>query len=550
MASTASGSIGRQLGLRADERPALYCEIADAATDTDLPFWTVLMLAGAIATLGLVLNSTAVVIGAMLVAPLLGPLLGLSLSVAVGDGRLFVQTALSILAGATAIVALAALVTWLLPIDTVTDEIAARTRPNTLDLLIAIFSGLAGAVVMASRETRLSGSIPGVAVAVALVPPLGVAGFGIGTGFQWPIISGSLLLFGANLAGIVLSGLAVFLAVGMHRPEVVARAKAWHTEDRATGLARSCEGLTLPRTLDVASSPLKRMALTALFVAAVSFPLARSFAHIVREVKVASAADAAKTELEADGGTLVLERAIEQSGDDAAVTFRIATQTRVDDEERERLARTMTRAAGEPVTLTLTQIVVPSGKLAEAARELPSAPPLRAVTPPATTADLLRPLQERLADGLSGVLLPAGARLVGASLQISPNGAPALSVVYGGAEPLSPDAAALVARQAARALDIDPASAVPVFLPLGERALPSPDGAARLRGDLRRWPRLAATVLGTGERADDAAARLATSSPGQVTRAEGAAGLRLCVRGADDPPGCPAPPAPDGATLP
>ena len=65
----------RQFGLRTWDRPALYRETAEAGTDTDLPFWMVLFLSGAIATLGLVLNSTAVVIGAMLVAPLLGPLL-------------------------------------------------------------------------------------------------------------------------------------------------------------------------------------------------------------------------------------------------------------------------------------------------------------------------------------------------------------------------------------------------------------------------------------------------------------------------------------------
>ena len=544
-----SSKLGRELGLRAHERPSLYCEIADAATDTDLPFWTVLMLSGAIATLGLVLNSTAVVIGAMLVAPLLGPLLGLSLSVAVGDGRLFVQTALSILTGAAAIVALAALVTWVLPIDAVTDEIAARTRPNTLDLLIAIFSGLAGAVVMASRETRLSGSIPGVAVAVALVPPLGVAGFGIGTGFQWPIITGSLLLFGANLAGIVLSGLGVFLSVGMHRPEVVARAKAWHREDRSTGLARVCEDIPLPRTLDVASSPWKRMALTTLFVAAVSLPLTRSFSHIVREVKVSAAADTATASLEKGGETLVLERRIDQSGEEATVTLRIATQSRVSEAERLRLAQTMTRAAGEPVRLSLSQIVVPSGRLAEAAQKLPDAPSLRATSPAAApTADLLAPLRQRLADGLSDVLLPAGRELVGASLRVAADGAPALTVAYGGTQPLSPDAAALVAGQAARAVEIDPADAATVFLPLGPRSFPSPDEAAALRATLRRWPHLGITLIGGGERVDAVAAQL-SGPAGQLSRSAGDPGLRLCVREPDGPPGCTPPPTPATAVA-
>ena len=111
------------------------------------PYWMVLLLSGAIATLGLALNSAAVVIGAMLIAPLLSPIIGLAMALAVGDGRLAVQMLIVITLSTAGVVAVAALLTVLLPFHTITPEILSRTRPTTLDLAIAVFSGLAGAVV-------------------------------------------------------------------------------------------------------------------------------------------------------------------------------------------------------------------------------------------------------------------------------------------------------------------------------------------------------------------------------------------------------------------
>ena len=542
--TTAASRLLNALGLRTDERPELFRETADAATDTDLPFFLVLLLSGLIATLGLVLNSTAVVIGAMLVAPLLGPLMGLSLSVAVGDGRLFVQTMATVLVGATAVVALAALVTWALPIDTVTEQIAARTTPNILDLLIAIASGLAGAVVIASRESRLSGSIPGVAVAVALVPPLGVAGFGIGTGLQWSLITGSLLLFGANLAGIVLSGLVVFLLVGMSRAEIVETAARWHMELRSSGLARSCERLPMLGDGGAASSPLKRILLTMGFVALVSLPLAKSFGHYVREVRLNQAADAAERTLEADGRTLVVNRSVAEEGEGGTVTFRVTTQRRVPEDEQTALSNQMTRRTGRRVTLRLVQIVVPSGRLRAAADALPVAPVDAGAA--STTADLLTPLEERLA-GIGGeILLPPGVRLLGSALTVASGQPPSLEVTYGAATALSPDAEALVAGQASRAVALDPAAARARWVRLGEQPLPEP---AVLLSLLSAHPTLNATLRRPERRAADYAG-LPFREP-RLVREDGAAELRLCVRTTAEQRGCPVPtPAPPAVTAP
>jgi uncharacterized membrane protein len=128
---------------------------------------------------------------------------------------------LSILIGVASSVLFSAALVWALPFQIPTSEILARTQPNLLDLGVALFSGLAGSVVVCRRsEGGGVTALPGVAIAVALMPPLCAVGFGIGSGFAWPIISGAGLLFLTNLAAIVASAFLVFYVVRMDSPDV------------------------------------------------------------------------------------------------------------------------------------------------------------------------------------------------------------------------------------------------------------------------------------------------------------------------------------------
>ena len=504
----------RHLGLRTWDRPALYRETAEAATDTDLPFWLVLLLSGAIATLGLVLNSTAVVIGAMLVAPLLGPLLGLSLALAVGDGRLFVQTAVTIALGAAGIVALAALLTWALPFATVTDEILGRTRPTTLDLAIAVFSGAAGAVVTASREARLSASIPGVAVAVALVPPLGVAGFGLAEG-RWAFVEGALLLFGANLAGIVLSGMLLFLLVGMNRAEVVRTARGWHEAGRATGLsARLSHARWLDRLPGLASTP-ARVLLVVAFMAAVSIPLTTSLGKFVREARVSSAVNRAVGELEGEGRAFVIDQDVAYGDDAASVRLRVATQSWITEAEEDAFSERASELAGEPVALSLEQVLAASGDLEAFASALPAETAAPAAPPaaPATVATV----RGRLNELLSALALPDSVTVLGGSLDVESGAAsPRVEVVYAAPRRLPPEAEAVVARQAAALLDLPPGAGRVRAVVLGPRALPDSTSAGPLAALLASQPRLGMTLA--GDSAGVAAARALLTGRGVDAR--------------------------------
>jgi uncharacterized hydrophobic protein (TIGR00271 family) len=158
-------------------------------------------MSGGIAVLGLLLSSPAVVIGAMLLSPLMGPIMGLGFALAIGDWQWLKASLRTLLLGSVMAVLLCACLVFLSPIQGITSEIAARTRPNLFDLFVALFSALAGAYAMIrGRE----GAIVGVAIATALMPPLAVVGFGLAT-WNWTVFSGSLLLFVTNFITIALT---------------------------------------------------------------------------------------------------------------------------------------------------------------------------------------------------------------------------------------------------------------------------------------------------------------------------------------------------------
>ena len=218
------GRIEHLLKIAPDSKPGVYLEVFNSSEIVSLNYALGLLFSAGIATLGLVLNSPAVVIGAMLISPLMGPILASGLALAASDLYLGIKSLLSILVGVSVSVLFSAGLVWLLPFQTPTSEILTRTQPNLLDLGVALFSGLAGSVVVCRRAAGGGvTALPGVAIAVALMPPLCTVGFGIGSGFAWPIISGAGLLFLTNLAAIVASAFLVFYVVRMDSPDVRAQ---------------------------------------------------------------------------------------------------------------------------------------------------------------------------------------------------------------------------------------------------------------------------------------------------------------------------------------
>jgi len=204
-----------------ETKPKVYLQVFNAADVFSLNYALELLLSAGIATLGLVLNSPAVVIGAMLISPLMGPIIAAGLAFAASDLYLGIKSLISIFLSTVVAIMFSAWLVWLLPFHLATGEILARTQPNLLDLGVALFSGLAGSIVVC-RGGGGGGvtALPGVAIAVALMPPLCTIGFGVGSGLLWSVISGASLLFVTNLAAIIASAFLVFFIVRMDSPDL------------------------------------------------------------------------------------------------------------------------------------------------------------------------------------------------------------------------------------------------------------------------------------------------------------------------------------------
>lgn len=203
------------------------------AASTSLPFFVMLSLSAILATLGLISNSTATVIGAMIIAPLMSPILSTAYGVADFDFRLIARSFGTVILGVICVLAIGFLGAELIGAHVVGSEILSRTSPSLLDLVVALAAGCAGAY--AQTRPKIADSIAGVAIAVALVPPLAVTGIGLaigsdisfevgvglaGLGLQeagLDIAAGGFLLFLTNFVGIIIVATMVFILQGYGR---------------------------------------------------------------------------------------------------------------------------------------------------------------------------------------------------------------------------------------------------------------------------------------------------------------------------------------------
>jgi uncharacterized hydrophobic protein (TIGR00271 family) len=205
---------GIQGQITASQQVQAYQEVqrgARASTD----FFVLMAMAAAIAALGLLMDSPAVIIGAMIIAPLMSAIFGISMGIVQGDTHLLLRAISTTLRGVGLAIGIGALVGWIVPLGEITSEMLSRTQPTLLDLFVALVSGAAGAYAQCRRNVL--GAVAGVAVAVALVPPLATAGIGL-TISSGAIAGGALLSFLTNLSAITAAGSVVFLFFG-YRPD-------------------------------------------------------------------------------------------------------------------------------------------------------------------------------------------------------------------------------------------------------------------------------------------------------------------------------------------
>jgi uncharacterized hydrophobic protein (TIGR00271 family) len=299
-------------------------------------YYLMLLMAALIALLGLLTNSVAVVIGAMLISPLMGPIISSGLALTIGDLNLARKAFRTIAISVGLTILVTAFVTVLSPLKEPTAEIMARVRPNIYDLFIAVLSGIVGAVALCTKRNYLI-TATGVAVATAVIPPLSVAGYGLGTG-QLMLGAGGFFLFFTNFVAIVLTSDLVFFVMGF---------RTSHVES-------------------IQYSPRKRMLIIAGLLVLISIPLVYTLVVDLQKVKTKKRIERVlKKNLNLDQLSRMTGYSFKQQKSRMAVTATVNTVKYIPKTITQGIEGELKSLFTVPVSLHLEQIIVASEKITE-----------------------------------------------------------------------------------------------------------------------------------------------------------------------------------------
>jgi uncharacterized hydrophobic protein (TIGR00271 family) len=363
-------------------------EEVSAGRQFDALYFSMLVFGCLIALLGLLLNSPAVIIGAMLISPLMGPILSCGLAMTLADGDLARKAGRNLGLSIAETIVIAALAAWLSPLKEITPEILARINPNLMDLLVAFFSGAAGTLALCSKRPGFT-IVPGVAIATAVMPPLATVGYGISTR-QWLVASGAFMLFFTNLASIVVSADIVFMMVGLRAAIApTGQDKSWWIRHR--------------------------MAISWVILVVLSIPLIRTLiiAADQRSVQTRIRSTLAQ-KLNHPGTSRVDEVTVQMGRDLVSTEVTVQTSKLILPEEQKQLEQELSQRLGRKVVLHLDQIqlaqavnpasavpvgrdYVGGGKIRPAAEEAKLSP-----------AEMLQKIRESVGEELTPMLRAAG----------------------------------------------------------------------------------------------------------------------------------------------
>ncbi len=462
-----------KLGVSPKRKAEIYLDISRSTTLTDPSYWLQTLFAAGIATLGLVLNSPAVIIGAMLISPLMGPILASGLALATGDLILGLRAALNLLLSCLLAVSFAFLLVTILPFKEFTNEIAARTHPNILDLAVALFSGGIGSIAICKEVKGVVTSIPGVAIAVALMPPLCVVGYGtaIAVGVNaddgMRVAFGGGLLFLTNLVAITFTAMLVFLALHIDAPDVKAQMDEWHLSDaeslRVRTLFSHLPGV--PGVRRIGALP-GRLLMILIIILVILIPLSRSFNQLKQEVSQQQRENRIRQLVtqrwQKDFGKLVNGEArsyldhvfiVDQDGK-LTLQLRVLTTKPLTFAEKEQFNRALTTSLARPPNTLITQIIeVPTASVG-----LKQKPNEAQTQAPLTVAQIQSALLERIDGVLTRVELPPPAKLVDYQIVNRPPAGLDIVLTYLSERDIESDGQTVILQQVRRELDYAAAS--------------------------------------------------------------------------------------------
>jgi uncharacterized hydrophobic protein (TIGR00271 family) len=464
--------LASQMGVDEQRKTEVYLEISQSATLKDATYWLQIIFAAGIATIGLALSSPAVIIGAMLISPLMGPILSLGLGLAAGDFILLVRAIANLSLSCTVAISFAMTLIFSLPFKEATSEILARTQPNTLDLGVALFSGAIGTIATCRPVKGVITSIPGVSIAVALMPPLCVVGYGVGIAFSLSlndglqIARGGGLLFLTNLVAIAFASALVFLALHIDTSLVRERVKLWEANDQESTVVQNfLERYGFLKKLRPIGSLPGRLFVGFLAIAALLIPLGNAFVRLSEEVSQKQQQNSLRriainlwqTKFSndfADQPRSSIERLlINEKEQTVIVRLNVFTSKLYSPEERatyvQELARKLNRDP-QKVQLVLTEIPIAANEILVKKEEaiIPEA-----IKPP-TLSDLQKDLLASLDVAIANLTLPANAQLLDYALTTGKNTSVQVAIAYLSDRPISEDARSLVISDVQRRMDI------------------------------------------------------------------------------------------------
>lgn len=332
-------------------------------------YWFQLVLAMGIATYGLVLGSTGVVIGAMLVSPLMGPIVEIAMGLVTGSPVLVAYAASRTVASVAVVVLGSTLLTLGLPYHELNPEILARTSPTLIDLYVASFCALAAAYTTVRQSSDTISAAAGTAISIALVPPLCVIGWGFGSA-RAEVSRGAALLVTANLCAILLFAAIAFFVLAYDTVDVRAL-----EQEAGTG-----EGLgaRLRTTFGSAYGPVLRLSMPLVLIAPVYLPLRHALEEVAWKVRVRDEVARALDGLPAARRAVRSSVNVERSGitirlviiGDSAAAAKLKTE----------LTTRVAASAGVPPSVEVVAVAASDAVPAAAdVGALPPAPPLPAV---------------------------------------------------------------------------------------------------------------------------------------------------------------------------
>jgi len=341
--------------------------IKDVYLEVDITagYFFLLTTANLIALSGLITNNTSVIIGAMLISPLMGPILSSGFAFITGDSLIGRRALKKITLSVILTIIVAAFATTLSPLQDLTGEILARIRPNLYDLGVAFLAGTAGALAICTKRNYLT-IVPGVAIATAVIPPLSVTGFGIGT-LNMRVALGGFFLFFTNFVAIIICTCLVFYVYGF-RPGMVTET------DKATTKIRL---LTL---------------LGILFL--ISLPLLYTLHRTITEARLRKNIEyTLKTDFDRERLSHLAGFTYVDGKDKLMLSATVNTIAYFKDKEINQIESNISSYLGRPVALDIEQVLVQGRGL----KEEPQAPVIATVIAPQskpTAADLVKTARE------------------------------------------------------------------------------------------------------------------------------------------------------------